>query len=315
MQKEFPLVSIIILNYNQLEVTCEFLESTKQLSYSNFEIILVDNASEINPTEEVHRRYPDVKVIVSKENLGFTGGNNLGIEAAQGEYFLIINNDTEVTEDLLERLLEPFHLSPEIGMVSPKIRYFQEPEIIQYAGYTPINSFTGRNRAIGSREVDRGQYNVSHETPYAHGAAMIVKRQVVEEVGMLPDLFFIYYEELDWSSQIRNKGYSIYYQADALVYHKESITMGKESAIKAYYHNRNRVLFMRRNTNALQWIGFLIFLLLLVIPKKTVTYLSKGRFTHLKALYRGLWWNIIHSKREIGSTIPKISRIVNFQAS
>src|SRR6478609_7035888 len=139
-----PLVSIIILNYNQIKVTFEFIESTKKLTYKNFEIILIDNDSKDNPTALVHSTYPEVRLIVNTENLGFTGGNNVGIQAAKGDYYFIVNNDTEVTPDLFERLLEPFAADPTIGVVCPKIRYFHNPNIIQYAGFTEINPITGR---------------------------------------------------------------------------------------------------------------------------------------------------------------------------
>ena len=296
MANNQPLISIIILNYNQLKVTCEFIDSTRKLAYKNFEIILVDNASRENPTAYIQQHYPEVKLIVNDTNLGFTGGNNVGIRAAKGDYYFVVNNDTEVTENLLENMLEPFQKDPSIGVVSPKIRYFSSPSIIQYAGFTEINPFTGRNKPIGGKEEDRGQHDVAGYTSYAHGAAMLVKKEVVEKVGVLPDIFFIYYEELDWSAHIRRAGYKIYYQPKALIYHKESITMGKESPMKAYYHNRNRILFMRRNTNPVQFSFFMLFLTFAVVPKTVLTYIMKGQFLHLKNFFRGLVWNLRTSK-------------------
>jgi GT2 family glycosyltransferase len=152
-----PLISIIILNYNQLKVTCEFLDSAKTLTYPNVEIILVDNNSVENPTAHITANYPHVHLIVNEKNHGFTGGNNIGMKAAKGEYYFIVNNDTEVHGNLLELLLEPFYNDPKIGMVSPKIRFYQNPEIIQYAGFTKVNPITGRNKSIGHSEVDHGQ--------------------------------------------------------------------------------------------------------------------------------------------------------------
>lgn len=292
----FPLISIIIINYNQLQVTCEFLESTKALTYPNYEIILVDNNSLPNPSSAINSLYPNVRLILNTENLGFTGGNNVGIRKARGEYYFIVNNDTEVTPDLLERLLEPFREDASIGVVSPKIRYFTQPDIIQYAGFEEMNFFTGRNSTIGNNEVDKGQYNEGRYTSYAHGAGMMVKREVVEKVGPLPDIFFIYYEELDWSAHIRRAGYQIYYQPAALLYHKESMTTGKDSPFKAYYHNRNRILFMRRNTTRIQFFYFFIFLLFIVIPKKTFEYATKGQLVHLQNFFKALRWNMINPK-------------------
>src|SRR5687768_14760372 len=130
-----PLVSIIALNYNQTTVTCEFLESTKLLTYRNFETIIVDNGSAVNPTAQLNAgNYPNLKILLSDKNLGFTGGNNLGMQHAKGDFIFIVNNDTEVTPDLIECLLEPFFKDPNIGVVCPKIRFFHHPNIIQYAG-------------------------------------------------------------------------------------------------------------------------------------------------------------------------------------
>jgi len=125
---------------------------------------LVDNASKENPTELITARYPHVKLIVNDQNLGFTGGNNVGIRAAKGDYYFVVNNDTEVTPDLLERMLEPFNEDSSVGVVSPKIKYFHNPTILQYAGFTEINPITGRNTGIGDKEEDRGQHDVGGYT-------------------------------------------------------------------------------------------------------------------------------------------------------
>lgn len=291
--KRNPFVSIIALNYNQTEVTCAFLESTKNLTYGHFETIIIDNASAKNPAKQIEQgNYPNVRLIVCEKNLGFTGGNNLGMREAKGDYIFIVNNDTEVTPDLLNKLLAPFAQDERIGVVSPKIKFYDHPDIIQYAGFHPMNPYTGRTGAVGSREVDQGQHNTPGETYGAHGAAMMVKREVIEKVGMFAEKFFIYYEEWDWSARIRRAGYKIFYQPEATIYHKESVTMGKESAIKAHYHIRNRILFMRRNSAKGEWIIFALFLVCFIIPKAVVTYLSRLQFKHLKAFANGVVWNL-----------------------
>ena len=187
---------------------------------------------------------------------------------------------------MLDRLLEPFSTDPSIGVVSPKIRYFDDPQIIQYAGYTEVNPFTGRNKTIGGQQEDKGQHDTPGYTAYAHGASMMVKKELVDAVGFLPDIFFMSYEDLDWSAQIRRAGYKIFYQPTALVYHKESISIGKESANKAYFHNRSRILFMRRNTNRYQFWLFLVYLSLVVLPKTIIKYAVKGQFVHLEKYLR-----------------------------
>lgn len=296
LKNQTPLVSIIALNFNQTAVTCAFLESTKKLTYTNFETIIVDNGSKVDPTEEINAgNYPNIKLILSPQNLGFTGGNNLGIEHAKGDYIFIVNNDTEVTPELIQHLLNPFFTDETIGVVCPKIRFYDHANVIQYAGFHKMNLLTGRTWAVGSKEVDNGQHDVSGPTWCAHGAAMMVSRAVIEKVGRFADKFFIYYEESDWSARIIRAGFKIYYNAEGLIFHKESITMGKESPVKAYYHTRNRILYMRRNTNKLQLTAFLLFFSFLTFPKAVLTYTMKGQFKHLKSFLRGTFWNLTTS--------------------
>ncbi len=290
--KQDPLISIITLNYNQTDVTCAFLESTKNLNYKNFETIVVDNASSENPTKRfLSNQYPNVQIIRSEVNLGFTGGNNLGMRAAKGDYIFIVNNDTEVTPDLLDKLLEPFEQDPDIGVVCPKIKYFEQPEIIQYAGFSEMNMYTCQNETIGNKELDKGQYDYTAPTHCAHGAAMLVKREVLEKVGMFAENYFIYYEEIDWSTRIIRAGFKIIYQGNATIYHKESITMGKQSAIKVYYHTRNRIYYMRRNACKTQLVAFIAFFTFLTIPKTTLQFALKRKFEHLRSFFNGIAWN------------------------
>jgi GT2 family glycosyltransferase len=297
MSNDQPLISIVTLTWNQTEVTCQFLESTRHLTYKNYEILVCDMGSEVDPTERINAaNYPNTRVLRSEKNLGFTGGNNWGMRQAKGDYIFIVNNDTEVTPELLDVLIQPFFDDPTIGVTCPKIRFYQQPDMIQYAGFNPINVFTGRTTAVGSKEIDKGQCDVSGYTHGAHGCAMLVSREIINKVGMFPENFFIYYEEWDWSARILKAGYHIYYQAKGLIYHKESITMGKQSAIKVYYHTRNRILYMRRNTAWYQFAVFITFFILVAAPKATITYLLKRKFEHLRSFIKGTTWNLTVSK-------------------
>ncbi|MFC5413096.1 glycosyltransferase family 2 protein [Larkinella bovis] len=293
-----PLVSLITINYNQAAVTCQLLESTRRLKYPRFEVIVVDNASKEDPTDRIVKgRYPNVKVVRSSENLGFSGGNNLGMQHARGAYFFFLNNDTEVTPDLLDQLLEPFKTNPAIGIVCPKIRYFDQPTVIQYAGYFPLSKFTGRTWSIGLGETDKGQYDRSGVTDFAHGAAMMVSRRAVEIGGAMDESFFLYYEELDWSMQIQRAGFQIYYQAAALIYHKESISVGKASPMKVYYLTRNRLLFMRRNVSGFPLYVFILYYFCFALTKAAFVYAVKGQLTYLNALKNAIVWHFTHKIR------------------
>jgi GT2 family glycosyltransferase len=287
-----PLVSIITINYNSIPVTCEFLRAIIEYNtYGNIEVIVVDNASKEDPTAVLQSVYPEVRVIVNQRNLGFSGGNNVGIRAAKGEYMFIVNNDTEFTPGLIEGLLDVFATYPDAGMASPKFHYFFHKGVIEYAGYHAVNILTGRNGMVGQKENDRGQYDTIKKTNYAHGGAMMVPRRVIEEVGMMPDEFFLYYEELDWSVRIRKHGYKIYYQPASLIYHKESMTTGKSSPLKTFYLTRNRILFMRRNIPLPGLLVFFAYFICFTIPKNTLGFLLKREMDHLHSFWKGIFWH------------------------
>jgi GT2 family glycosyltransferase len=290
------LVSIITINYNSLDVTCELLDSIRKVAYQNLEVIVVDNASAENPEKYLRKHYPECIFIRSEKNLGFAGGNNLGIEASRGHFLFFLNNDAELVDGTIEKLLTLFSTNSGIGIASPKICYHNakpgsEPDVIQYAGTTHVHPLTARNSTLGEKEIDNGQYQTAKPTAYAHGAAMMIPREVIEKVGLMPEEFFLYYEELDWCEQIRRAGCEIWVEPNAKIYHKESYSVNKISALKTYYLNRNRLLFMRRNRSESQWRKFCVFLFLFTIPKNSLMYLLKGEWANLKAFLKAIRWN------------------------
>jgi len=300
--QNYPLVSIVSINYNGAAVTCEMLESLKKISYPNIEVIIVDNASKEDP-KSIVQNHPWIKFIRSERNLGFAGGNNLGFKEATGKYFLMLNNDTEVPIDFLEPLVERMELDANIGCVSPKIIFHHSPGVLQFAGFNPINPFTVRGTAIGYGMQDDGRFDQSHPTSRAHGAAMMVSRKVVEEIGLMADLYFLYYEEMDYCERIKRAGYSIWYESRSTIFHKESMSTGKGSTLKTYYLTRNRILFQRRNVKGITLFISILFLMIVSIPKNTILYLLKGKMDMLKAFYQGVYWNLknhnIHSNESL----------------
>ena len=283
------LLSIITINYNGLKDTCELID-TLPLNDETIEVIVVDNASTQDEATELERRYPQVIVIRSDKNLGFAGGNNLGIQAAKGKYLFFINNDTILrpqTSDL-RLLIARLESSPKIGMVSPKIRFTWGKQPIQYAGYTPLSKLTLRNKSIGFGEEDYGQYNTAHPTPYAHGAAMMVKREVIEKAGIMPECYFLYYEELDWSMMIRRAGYEIWYEPACTIFHKESQTTGQMSPLKTYFITRNRLLFARRNAQKYTKYLTYVYLIIVVATKDISFHLLRGKFNLTCAVIKGI---------------------------
>lgn len=290
------VLSIITINYNGLKDTCELIESLPADDKS-LEVIVVDNASTQDEASEIERRFPHVTVIRSDQNLGFAGGNNLGIKAAHGKYLFFLNNDTllEVrgkrleVRDLILPLINRLENDDKIGMVCPKIRFTWGHQPIQFAGYTRLTSITLRNKTIGYGEEDKGQYDTPHLTPYAHGAAMLVKREVIEKVGMMPECYFLYYEELDWSVMIRRAGYDIWYDPAFTVFHKESQTTGQTSPLKTFYTTRNRLLFAQRNIQGGSKYLTYAYLVSVVAIRDMAKYTFTGKTDLAVAVIKGTW--------------------------
>jgi GT2 family glycosyltransferase len=290
--------SIISVNFNQPQVTLDFLKSVKQnTDPEHTELILVDNGSRENHESAYLLEYPELIYIRSEHNLGFAGGNNLGIKQATGDYLLLLNNDTEITANLISELTAEMEQNPEIGMISPLIVFYDAPDVIQYAGFTEMNYLTCRNAGIGSMEINKGQYDLdSRETAFCHGAAMMCRRADLAQVGLMHDHFFLYYEELDWCEKFKRAGKKIWFNGRTKIYHKESMSVGKESSIKTYFMTRNRMLFIRRNTGFVNTVLFSIYYIGLACPKQVLVYIKKGRKDLIKWVLRGIGWNLVNSK-------------------
>lgn len=295
------MVSIVTVNFNSTEETLELLESIFENSYQNTEVIVVDNASQQDPTAAINDFFPSVNVLRSEENLGFAGGNNLALPHCHGDFIFFVNNDAELTDGVIESMLQLFETVPDLGILSPKLCYFNAipdlvPDVIQYAGTTRVHPLTGRNKTLGERQTDDGSFNQPGPTAYCHGAAMMVHRSVLETVGTMSEDYFLYYEELDWCERIKKAGYKVFVDNRVRVYHKESISVGRMGAAKTFYLNRNRILFMRRNRKTAQVLVFFLFLFLVTIPWNSLLFLAKGEFDNLKAFIRAVRWNFAEGK-------------------
>ena len=269
-----------------MKETCELIDSIP--FNDDLEVIVVDNASEKDEASLISAKYPQVIVIRSPQNLGFAGGNNLGIKAARGKYLFFINNDTIFKEVNIQALIDRLESSPKIAVVCPKIRFSWGNHPIQFAGYTPLSKITVRNQAIGFGEEDRGQYDTAHPTPYAHGAAMLIKREALEKVGLMPECYFLYYEELDWSMMFTRAGFEIWYDPACTVYHKESRATGLNSPLRTYYIVRNRLLLVKRNWRGASKYLTYAYLFGVVGMRDILKYALSGKWELLKATTNGL---------------------------
>jgi GT2 family glycosyltransferase len=290
--------SIITVNYNQPSVTIDFLKSVEANTKQNeVEVILVDNGCDEDHSLLFKAIYPQLIYLRSEKNLGFAGGNNLAVNIARGEFLLFLNNDTEITPNLIDVLTFELETNPEIGLISPLIAYFDDPEVIQYAGFTPMNYFTCRNKGIGNMAKNVRQYDSdSRETGYCHGAAMMCRRDILATAGLMEELYFLYYEELDWCEKFKSAGKKIWFTGKTVVFHKESMSVGKESAIKTYFMTRNRMLFIRRNTSMLTTFLFSVYYIFFVSTAKVMSYLVRGRLDLAKQVLAGVLWNFKNRK-------------------
>ncbi|MDD3037755.1 glycosyltransferase family 2 protein [Bacteroides sp.] len=290
MKNDHPLLSFITICYNGFSDTCELIESIQKTIYSvNYEIIVVDNASRENEAAKFQKLYPSVIAIRNNENNGFSGGNNIGIRQSKGKYIFLINNDTYIETDGIAFLIKRLESSAKIGGVSPKIRFAFSPQHIQFAGFTPLSRFSLRNRTLGFDSPDNGMFDKAHSTPYLHGASMLLKREVIDTVGLMPEIFFLYYEELDWCTSMRKAGYELWYEPRFTIFHKESQSTGQLSKLRTYYLTRNRLLYARRNLKGFTRSATLLYLSTVAASKNGLLYLLKGRLDLSVAIFKGTY--------------------------
>lgn len=281
------MISIITINYNGLSLTRQMIASVKEHSSSEYELIVVDNGSTENEVDVLKSEFPWIKCIRSEKNLGFAGANNLGIAQAEGEYIFLLNNDTVIEEDTFGCLCETLDGNDRIAIVSPKIRFASGNRLIQFAGYTPLSKITLRNSLKGFGKEDDGSFDKASFTPFAHGAAMMIKADIIKKVGLMPEIYFLYYEELDWSEMFVRAGYLIAYDPRCTVFHKESGTIGDSSYTKIYYLSRNRLLFGWRNRAFPTRLLVVLYQICIAAPKNEIVYCAKGKWNLAKAVCRG----------------------------
>lgn len=236
----------IILNWNRREDTLECLRSLSVVAYPRFEAVVVDNGSADGSQKMIREEFPNVTLLETGHNVGFAAGNNLGIQHALkngAEYIMLLNNDTVVARDCLEKLIEASRSHENYSIFGPKILFYDRPELIWSAG-SKIDWRRGNCMQIGYGEDDNGQYDTPNEVNAFSGCAIMFRREVAERIGLLDPRFFLYYEETDWCARAKEAGFRMLYVPEAKVYHKVSATMGRNSAEMIYYFVRNRLLFI-----------------------------------------------------------------------
>jgi len=251
-----PKVFIIILNWNNWSDTLECLESLKNNDYLNEQVVIIDNGSDQRPIVPE----PGIKIIYNKENLGFAGGNNVGLKYALehgADYALLLNNDTIVSRDFLTKLIEAGEKDKKFGLLGLKIYLANrekelgntsaKQERIWFAG-GKVNWLSNKGEMRGWGENDKGQYDrpAFQETEYVTGCCLLIKKEVVEKIGLMPEEYFLYYEDTDWSLKARQAGFKCIFVPGARIWHKGSQSSIEGSPSYIYYHVRNGLILAQR---------------------------------------------------------------------
>ena len=286
-----PLVSIVVLNLNGKKHLKDCLPSLQRQNYKNIEIIVVDNNSTDGSLEFVKNTYPKVKLIASKKNLGFTGGNNLGAQKAVGKYLLFLNNDIRVDKNFLLPLVEALEKDESIGIAQSKILLWDRPETIDSVGcyFTFLGAFW--HEAYG--EKDKGKYVRQREIFGATGAALFISKTLFQKIGGFDETYFIYFEDVDLSWRVWRRGRRVVLVPQSMVYHKHGATTSKNlpSSFWVFHTFKNSLYVLLKNLN----IGYLFF----IFPLSLFLSLGGGFLFLLRlkpasflAAYRGIFWNI-----------------------
>ncbi len=289
----YPKISITILNWNGLEDTTECLESLKKITYPNYAVIVVDNGSEGNDVEVLRQKFGDyIHIIENDKNYGFAEGNNIAIrwllDNSKPDYFLLLNNDTVVAPEFLTELVQVADSSPSIGIAGPKVYFYSDPRKLQFTR-AKIELWKGRVVSIGRGEIDSGQYENIEETDYCSGECFLIKREVIQRIGMLDVSYFAYWEETDYCQRAKGEGFQLVYCPQAKVWHKVSSSTQKIGGFREYYMTRNRFRFMKRHSNRRQFASFLLWFFLRDFWFKSGVLLIYHRDVKtLKYFYRGI---------------------------
>jgi GT2 family glycosyltransferase len=287
-------VAIVILNWNKKDDTAECLASLGNISYADTVTLVVDNGSTDGSAAFIKKAYPRVILLENGRNLGYAGGNNAGIRYAlehyRPGYVLVLNNDTIVDREFLDGLVRALESDDNAGIAGPKVRFYHDPEKINAAGARLVWPL-GIAKNIGIGEHDDDRFNAGREVDCIYGCGFLIKSQVIEEVGLLDENFFILLEETDWCLRTRKAGYRILYVPDSVIYHKEGISGRTQTPASVYYGHRNRLLLIKKNYSPLMVIAS-------VVPMASMFlitlgyYLSKRDFRMMgvvsKAYYDGL---------------------------
>jgi GT2 family glycosyltransferase len=301
-----PKVAVIILNWNGKEVTSECLDSIRNVNYPNFEVILADNGSEDGSQSYFPGRFSWVTLLENGSNLGFAGGNNAAIRLAlrsNPDYILLLNNDTVTDPDFLSELVQAGEARKEVGILNPKIYFYDNPDVLWYAG-GKLSLLRGVARHRGFGKIDRGQFDQPRAVNFITGCAFFIKREVIEKIGLLDEEMFCYGEDADWSLRAIKAGYKGWYVPTSKVWHKIGASCCRDYSM--HMGTRNAMYLVFKHASRVRFFFFLCFFLFDWLLRNTISSLLSGNFGVITGMYRGFleFWSM-PKKREGASAWAK----------
>ena len=285
---ERPSVGVVILNTNRRADTLECLESLTAGDYENQRVTVLDNASTDGSVEAIEAAFPDVRVIGLQENLGYAGNNNVGIEAALDDgvdWVFVLNEDTILAPDCLERLISTAEADPRIGILGPMVYHHGEPDVIQSAGGRLSRHW--RSFHIAENTTDDGHFQAPQEVDWISGCAILVRRQVVEDVGMFDPRYFYYWEETEWCLRAHRAGWGIVHVPLAKIWHKGVQRDYRPAPTVTYYATRNHLMTLAKHRAPVSaWVNTW-FRILRTLASWTIRPRWRGMRDHRWAMWRG----------------------------
>jgi len=290
-----PKVVIIVLNWNRKQDSLKCLRSLQQIEYPNYEVLFVDNGSDDDSVACVSRQFPEIHIIKNHKNLGYAEGNNVGIRWAlekDADYIFLLNNDTIVDRNILNCLVSASEQNREIGIVGPKIYYSGAKNRLYSAGGN-INFREFVVKPKGYNQEDRGQFDEIAEVDFIVGCGLLIKRKVIEEIGLLDPIYFSYFEDVDWCIRAKDREYKIIYVPKAKMWHRVAASSGgNDSPQWNYLMGRSAVIFMSKYGNLLNWLKFITFLsaeILWGIFKNVLFHRQKPILSKIRGLRDGFF--------------------------
>jgi GT2 family glycosyltransferase len=263
----------------------------KKNTLSEFKVVVVDNGSKRDDVAALKALPGDqIELVAVEKNHGYAPGVNAGIKYAEAkyspDYYLLLNNDTAVAPDFLNKLVAASESNDAIGIVGPKVYFYNNPNLIQSIG-AKVNMYTGEPSYPGLNKIDIGQYDNVSDVDWV-GPCTLVKASVFNKIGYFDESFYVYWEDADFCIRAKKAGYQVRYIPDAKIWHKLWGSYRDSSDLVYYYMARNRIRFLKRNASKCQYSCFVVYLCGYYLWGVTLLLLARRKIKHLKAFWRGI---------------------------